>query len=67
VSLEDSISSLSLFPSRQQPHVRSPLGGWVGDEGCALVGDCVRNVISGSSDRENDPIRVLIGDVCRVW
>jgi hypothetical protein len=27
----------------------------------------VRNVISGSPDRETDPIRALIGDVCRVW
>jgi hypothetical protein len=34
---------------------------WVG-EGTGHV--CVRNVISGS---ETDPIRALIGDVCRVW
>jgi hypothetical protein len=27
----------------------------------------VRNVISGSPDRETDPIRVLIGGACRVW
>jgi hypothetical protein len=28
---------------------------------------CVRNVISGSPDRETDPIRALIGGACRVW
>jgi hypothetical protein len=27
----------------------------------------VRNVISGSPDRETDPIRALIGGACRVW
>jgi hypothetical protein len=27
----------------------------------------VRNVISGSSNRETDPIRALIGGACRVW
>jgi hypothetical protein len=27
----------------------------------------IRNVISGSLDRETDPIRALIGGACRVW
>jgi hypothetical protein len=27
----------------------------------------VKKVISGSLDRETDPIRALIGGVCRVW
>jgi hypothetical protein len=29
--------------------------------------DIVRNMISGSPDRETNPIRALIGGGCRVW
>jgi hypothetical protein len=30
-------------------------------------GGNVRNMISGSPNRETDPIRALIGGACRVW
>jgi hypothetical protein len=32
-----------------------------------IKGENVRNVISGSSDRETNLIHALIGGACRVW
>jgi hypothetical protein len=32
-----------------------------------IKGENVKKVISGSSDRETDPIRALIGGACHVW